>query len=116
MGLYSSFEGQPGYSYKIISPDGICVIGQENSCMIQGMALENKSTTITLGGQNYAVEYTSPAGKPQRFAIESAQPMLGAWKVQIESAGSVQEDMMSRVLLKIVYIPENMPSNLVSSR
>jgi len=116
VGLYSSFEGQAGYSYHVVSPDGTCVIGQERSCMVQGVALGSQSATVTLGGQNYTVEYTGPAAKTQRFAIESAQPILGAWKVQIESAGTVQEDVMSRVLLKIVYSPENLPSNLVSSR
>jgi hypothetical protein len=116
VGLYSSFESQVGYSYKVISPDGTCVIGQENSCMVQGATLGNTSATVTLGGQNYTVEYTGPASKVQRFAIESAQPILGAWKVQIESAGTIQEDVMSSVLLKIVYSPENMSSILVSSR
>ncbi|MDE1829658.1 MAG: hypothetical protein KGI25_04985 [Thaumarchaeota archaeon] len=104
--ISSSFENQNGYSYRVVSPDGTCVIGQEDSCLVQSVPSGNRSATITLGNQNYTIEYTSILVKTQRFAIASPEPILDTWKVQVEKAGTIQEDMMSKVIVKTRYIEE----------
>ena len=101
VGVYSSFENQDGYSYKVVSPDGTCVLGREDTCLVTSIAGVNRST-VTIGNQIYTVEY-GETGMTQRFSITSQEPIIGAWKVEIERDGLVQEDMMSKVMAKIEY-------------
>lgn len=103
VGISSTFESQAGYSYKVVAPDGACIIGMEGPCLVQSVSSGNKTASVFHGNQSDTVEYASISGKMQRFSITSSEPLSGSWKVQIEKSGSVQEEIMSKVIAKIRY-------------
>ncbi|MDE1862444.1 MAG: hypothetical protein KGI33_05990 [Thaumarchaeota archaeon] len=115
-GLFSSFENTGNYTYLVYSPDGTCIIGQEQACLVKGMAIAGNASNITLAGQKYTVEYTGPETAMQRISVQSTQLMLGLWKIGIERSGVEQNDLNARVMVRVAYSGEGLPYNITSSR
>ncbi len=107
--LYSSFTNDHSMRYKVTSPDGICVIGIDDNCMVHDSTLKSQAglQTIPLGGQVYRIRYSGPDSTLERFSITSVDPITGNWKVDIVSQHGMTPmmDAESSTFLKVQYRP-----------
>jgi hypothetical protein len=105
--LYSSFVNEGTMRYKVVSPDGTCVIGPSDSCLVSKSTLELPGyiKTVTIGDQVYRIRYTGPDDSLERFSITSADSLSGNWKVEIDSTDTMipAAHAMDDVILKIKY-------------
>lgn len=105
--LYSSFVNDGTMRYKVVSPDGTCVIGSGENCLVSSSTIEKAGgiKTVTIGDQVYRVRYTGPDNSLERFSITSADSLKGNWKVEIDSTNSMVPvaQAMDNVILKVKY-------------
>ncbi len=104
--LYSSFNNSNNMTYKVTAPDGTCVIGISAGCLVtQSTSGSSNSKSIVIGDQIYRVRYSGPTSQLERFSITSVDPIIGQWKMEIDSQdGSVLQDhTMDNVFLKVKY-------------
>ncbi len=111
--LYSSFNNEGNMRYKVTAPDGTCVIGPSDNCLVKdstfGMPGQIKS--IVVGDQVYRVRYSGTSDPLERFSITSVDPIVGTWKVEIDSQVDLtpQTQIMETVPLKITFRPVVLP-------
>gem|GEM_PF-1738380 len=104
--IHSSFKHGMGMRYNVIASDGTCVIGSDKTCLVTNSTNYDKMgfKTITLGDQQYQVRYSGPDSPLERFSITSVDPIVGQWKVGMESNDhSGQTQLENTVLLQIKY-------------
>ncbi len=103
--IYSSHLHETGVSFRVIAPDGTCVIG--NNCLVSKSTydLSDQVMKITIGEQIYRIRYSGPEAALERFTISSVDPILGHWNVELESNGGImqQAQAMEKIPLKIKY-------------
>ena len=111
--LYSSFDNEGIMRYKVIAPDGTCVIGVSSECLVKGSTLDEPGQikSITVGDQVYRVRYSGINDTLERFSITSIDPIIGTWKVEIDSQVDLapQTQVMDNVSLKVTYRPVEIP-------
>jgi hypothetical protein len=104
--LYSSDDNQ-ALHYRISSPDGICVIGKSDSCLVKDSTsgYRGNSVSVELDGQIYRVRYSGQNSPLERFSITSADPIVGSWNITLESDSGVIPDAQAAesVNLKVKY-------------
>lgn len=104
--LFTAARGQEAdINIQVSTSDGSCIIGQDNSCMI------NESTrkpgaiyeTVTIGEQEYKVRYTGTDVRLEKFSIlpESSGTEIDIkdWNVQV-----IKEDQPTRFYYKVSYV------------
>ncbi|SHO43049.1 hypothetical protein NSIN_10254 [Nitrosotalea sinensis] len=105
--LYSSFVNDGTMRYKVVSPDGTCVIGPSDSCLVSSSTIGQAGgiKSITLGDQVYRVRYTGSDDSLERFSITSADSLGGDWKVEIDSTNTMAPvaHAMDDTILKVKY-------------
>jgi hypothetical protein len=105
--LYSSFVNDGTMRYKVTSPDGTCVIGPSDSCLVSSSTIGQPGgiKSITLGDQVYRVRYTGSDDSLERFSITSADSLGGDWKVEIDSTNTMAPvtHAMDDTVLKVKY-------------
>jgi hypothetical protein len=105
--LHSSFKNDGTMRYKVTSPDGTCVIGGQDNCLVKDSTygLPGQIKSITLGDQIYRVRYSGPNDSLERFSITSVDPILGQWGTEIDSDNNLlpAAHAMEDVFLKITY-------------
>ena len=115
--LYASNPGEG--RFQITAPDGTCVIGSGEDCMVQDSTLSNRGAldSVILDGQIYRIRYSGADSPLERFSITSFDPVIGDWKVQIVSEDSILPlaSADSDVSLKIKYRAERSPLITVTS-
>jgi len=105
--------------FRVTAPDGTCVIGGSSDCKVSESTAYNRGglNTVEIDGQVLRVKYSGEGSTLERFSITSFDPILGDWKVELESADGVvpyayaQDD----VLMKIQFRGEKSPVVTVSS-
>ena len=106
-GLLYSSDTHTNLHYRIIAPDGTCVIGESDSCMVKDSTAGQRGNTmsIELDGQIYRIRYSGQNSPLERFSITSINPIVGNWSVTLESDdGSIPEaNEIKDVYLKIKY-------------
>jgi len=111
--LYASFKDGGDMRYRVIAPDGTCVIGGSEDCLVtQSTAgLPGSIKSITVGDQIYRVRYSGPANPLERFSITSIDPILGQWQVEIDSQDGLipQAHAMKDAFFKIKYRAQPTP-------
>ncbi|MGB6784870.1 MAG: LamG-like jellyroll fold domain-containing protein [Nitrosotalea sp.] len=117
--LYSSFNNEGTMQYNVIAPDGVCVIGGSSDCLVTNstLGLAGNFKSVTIGDQIYRVRYSGPDSPLERFSITSVDPILGNWKVGIDSQQGLlpQAHAMDDVYLKIKYRAiDSLPVTLLS--
>ncbi|NDB52334.1 MAG: hypothetical protein EB161_09385, partial [Nitrosopumilaceae archaeon] len=104
--VYSS-DANPDLHYNVVAPDGKCVIGSSDSCIIHGSTLGKRGNTesIDINGQIFRIRYSGSENPLERFSITSVDPIQGDWKVSLESDYSIVPDAhaMQETLVKIKY-------------
>jgi hypothetical protein len=105
--LYSSFKNDGNMRYRVTAPDGTCVIGASDNCLVTQSTQELKGNfkSITIGDQIYRVRYSGPSSSLERFSITSVDPIVGHWNVEIDSQDGLvpQAHAMQDVFLKVKY-------------
>jgi hypothetical protein len=105
--------------FRVTAPDGTCIIGGSSDCKVSESTAYNRGglTSVNIDGQVLRIKYSGEDSTLERFSITSFDPILGNWKVELESADGVvpyahaQED----ILMKIQYRGEKSPVITVSS-
>ncbi len=85
--LHSSFKNIEGdLRYQVSAPDGTCVIGPSDKCIVTHSTIgQGNFKSVTIGDQIYRVRYTGQESTLERFTITSVDPIVGDWKVEIVS-------------------------------
>ncbi len=111
--LYSSFNNEGTMRYKVTAPDGTCVIGVSDECLVKDSTLDapGQIKSITIGDQVYRVRYSGTNDSLERFSITSVDPIVEAWKIEIDSQIDLtpQIHVMENVSLKVTYRPVEIP-------
>ena len=111
--LYASFKDEGNMRYRVIAPDGICVIGGSEECLItqSTVGLPGSLKSVTIDNQIYRVRYLGPANPLERFSITSIDPILGQWQVEIDSEDGLipQAHAMKDAFFKIKYRAQPTP-------
>ncbi|MDE1770556.1 MAG: hypothetical protein KGI28_08410, partial [Thaumarchaeota archaeon] len=111
--LYSSFDNSDTMRYKVIAPDGTCVIGAADECLVKESTFgqPGQIKSVVVGDQVFRVRYSGTSDPLERFSITSVDPIVGTWKVEIDSQIdlSPQTQVMESVPLKIIFRPVEIP-------
>jgi hypothetical protein len=105
-GLLYSSDANPNLHYRVVSPDGKCVIGDSDSCMVKHSTLGKRGNaeSIEINGQIFRVRYSGQDSPLERFSITSVDPIEGIWSVSLESDSILPEAHASEdTLIKIKY-------------
>jgi hypothetical protein len=105
-GLLYSSDSNPGLHYRVVSPDGKCVIGESDSCMVKQSTLGKRGNaeSVEINGQVYRVRYSGLDSPLERFSITSVDPIEGVWSVSLESDSMIPEAHASEdTQIKIKY-------------
>ncbi|HXG74752.1 MAG TPA: hypothetical protein VNK44_08040, partial [Candidatus Nitrosotenuis sp.] len=109
VGLMYSSDNNPALHYRVVAPDGTCVIGKSDSCLIKDSTAANRGNTMSveIDGQIYRVRYSGSNNPLERFSITSVDPITGTWSVTLESdMGAIPEaQALADVSLKMKYRP-----------
>jgi hypothetical protein len=69
----------------VVAPDGTCVIGGSDKCMVQDSTNGQRMfTSVEINNQMYRVKYSGPDSILERLSITSADPITGQWFVGLE--------------------------------
>ncbi|MFB5631423.1 MAG: hypothetical protein ACE5RN_07530, partial [Nitrosopumilaceae archaeon] len=82
-----AFDKNSNSSFRIIAPDGTCVIGIADHCLINDATFggERNMQSITIDNQIYRIRYSGPDNILERFTITSIDPIVGKWGIFKES-------------------------------
>ena len=105
--LASSRAEGPGVNLRITSPDGTCIIGQQEGCLVSGHTRNASSIYFPaeFGGASYKVRYNGPGAALEKFSI---LPAGDGGRLPDEPFGVsvVKGDgQASRFYYKITYVP-----------
>jgi len=119
VGLLYSSDDNPALHYRVVAPDGTCVIGQSESCLVKDSTAKNRGNTISveIDGQVYRVRYSGQDSPLERFSITSVDPIEGTWNVSLESDSGIipEAHAIENVHLKMKYRPTYLKLVTVSS-
>ena len=105
--------------FRVTASDGTCIIGGSSDCKVGESTAYNRGglTTVDIDGQVLRVKYSGDQSTLERFSITSFDPILGNWKVELESADGIVPfaHAQDEVLMKIQYRGEKSPVVTVSS-
>jgi hypothetical protein len=103
--LYSSFVSDNSTKFHVVSPGGLCVIGESTECLVDESTITKtgRYSSITVNGQSYSVYYSGADNPLQRFTITSPESIVGDWKITLEKNGIEQKDLEDATLLKIKF-------------
>ena len=111
--IYSSFNNEGNMRFKVSAPDGTCVIGSSDDCLVKDstFGLPGQIKSVVVGDQVYRVRYSGINDPLERFSITSVDPIVGTWTVEIDSQVDLtpQTQVMETVPLKITYRPVEIP-------
>nr|AIE96137.1 hypothetical protein [uncultured marine thaumarchaeote AD1000_72_F04] len=104
--LFTTARGQEAdVNIQVSTSDGSCIIGQDNSCMI------NESTrkpgaiyeTVTIGEEKYKIRYTGTDVRLEKFSIlpeaSGTEIDIKDWNVQI-----IKDEQPTRFYYKVSYV------------
>ena len=104
--LFTTARGQEAnVNIQVSTSDGLCVIGQDTSCMV------NESTrkpgaiyeTVTIGEEKYKIRYSGTDVRLEKFSIlpelSGTEIDIKDWDVQV-----IKEDQPTRFYYKVSYV------------
>jgi hypothetical protein len=86
--LYAS-DTAADMRFKVVAPDGTCVIGSSSGCLIKGMTQNHRGVDVAIDGQIYRIRYSGETSILERFSIVSVDPIVGKWSIQMESDNDI---------------------------
>ncbi|MDC8438009.1 MAG: hypothetical protein LV468_03300, partial [Candidatus Nitrosotenuis sp.] len=106
-GLLYSSDSNPALHYRVVAPDGTCVIGKSDSCVVKDSTTGHRGNTVSveLDGQVYRIRYSGQDNPLERFSITSIDPIVGTWNVSLESDGGIipEAQALENIDVKVKY-------------
>jgi hypothetical protein len=106
-GLLYSSDDNSALHYRVVAPDGTCIIGKSESCLVKDSTTAYRGNTISieLDEQIYRVRYSGQDSPLERFSITSVDPIVGSWNVTLESDEGIipEAEAIESVNLKVKY-------------
>jgi len=102
-----SFDKNTDTRFRIEAPDGTCVIGISDECLIREATFGEPRNieSITIDNQIYRIRYSGPDNVIERFTITSIDPIVGNWGIYKESSdGKLHPE--DKGVLKIHYVAQ----------
>ena len=106
--LRVNFGDEPEVNIKLISNDGICIIGQEDDCEISKSTRDGSSLykIVEIDETDLKIRYSGHGTRLEKFTIlpenDGESIPEGNWNVDI-----VKDKQISRFYYKITYTPIN---------
>jgi len=104
--IYSS-NSDENLQFRVIDPQGQCVIGATDDCIINESTKDNRGglTSIMYGDQVLRISYSGVDNALERFSITSIDPILDQWTISLETEDeTVQEAFATQVpIIKVKY-------------
>jgi len=91
--IYSS-NSDENLRFKVLDPQGQCIIGVSDDCIVNESTKDNRGGLISVnhGDQILRVRYSGSDNPLERFSITSIDPLVDSWTVTLEtSEGMVSE-------------------------
>ncbi|RDJ30883.1 MAG: hypothetical protein DWQ17_07825, partial [Crenarchaeota archaeon] len=108
--IYASNNDDSDMRFRVVSPQGTCVIGSDDSCLVSSSTFGNRGdlTSVQIDGQIYRIKYSGANNPLERFSITSFDPIVGDWSVQLESTNGIIPfaQATSDVNIKVKYRAE----------
>ena len=105
--LYSSFNGDTKFHYKVVSPGGVCLIGQSEDCHVKSSTYDNNGNmqSVLMDNQMYRIKYSGSENSLERFTITSIDPIVGNWDITLETIDgvSLSSAILENIEVKIKY-------------
>jgi len=105
--LYSSYKGDTNFHYRVISPGGICFIGQSDQCIVNEstIPLKGNMKSIDIDSQIFRIKYSGPENPLERFTITSIDTIVGEWNITLESSDGtmISKNISDTIQVKIKY-------------
>lgn len=92
-------------SFKVISPNGTCIIGSSAGCEVSQSTFQGSSLyqTVKIGNEGLLVGFSGSGQRIQQFSILPANAndnlQVGQWNVQI-----IKNDQVSRFYYQVTYL------------
>jgi hypothetical protein len=102
-----SFDTNSNTSFRVEAPDGTCVIGIADECLINEATFGGPRNiqSITIDNQIYRIRYSGADNVIERFTITSIDPIVGKWGIYKESPdGKLHPE--DKGLVKIHYVAQ----------
>jgi hypothetical protein len=103
--LYSSNKDKDS-RFRVSTPDGTCIIGGTDECLVKELTRSYKGNfvTVIVNEQIYRVSYSGAENPLERFSISSVDPIVGEWKIQLES---IDKSNIDPQIIDIQFEPRN---------
>ncbi|WP_220463407.1 prealbumin-like fold domain-containing protein [Nitrosopumilus sp. b1] len=109
--IYASNNHDNDLRFRVVSPQGVCVIGSDSSCLVSSSTYGNRGdlTSVQIGDQIYRIKYSGADSPLERFSITSFDPITGDWLIQLESNDTIisYAEAVHEVIIKIKYRAES---------
>jgi len=91
---------------QIVSPDGVCIIGQAEGCLVSDSTRAPGSiyAVVEFGGADYKVRYSGPGAVFEKFSILPAQNGAGL-PMEPFGVSVIKGEQASRFYYKVTYVP-----------
>jgi len=102
-----SFDKNTNTSFRVEAPNGTCVIGIADECLINEATFGGLRNieSITIDNQIYRIRYSGADNVIERFTITSIDPIVGEWRIYKESSdGKIHPE--DEGILKIHYVAQ----------
>jgi len=104
--IYSS-NSDENLQFRVIDPQGQCVIGATDDCIINESTKDNRGglTSIMYGDQVLRISYSGVDNALERFSITSIDPILDQWTISLETEDDVLQEAHAtpEPIIKIKY-------------
>ncbi|EGG41049.1 Hypothetical protein Nlim_2123 [Candidatus Nitrosarchaeum limnium SFB1] len=104
--IYAS-DSNENIRFKVIDPEGRCVIGKSSECLIHDSTRANRGGLISVNyeDQILRVRYSGPDNPLERFSITSIDPLTEKWTVNLETSNGIipNIDVLQDTFVKIKY-------------
>ncbi|MCE2505122.1 MAG: hypothetical protein J4F36_01330 [Nitrosopumilaceae archaeon] len=105
--IYASNSENNELNFHVTAPDGQCVIGSSEECLVQENTRSNRGglQSVLYDGQMLRIKYSGPDSALERFSITSIDPIVGDWYVTLESQEGLipQAQAMKDLFVKVNY-------------
>jgi len=103
--LYSSNKDKDS-RFRVSAPDGTCIIGGTDECLVKELTRSYKGNfvTVIVNEQIYRVSYSGAENPLERFSISSVDPIVGEWKIQLES---IDKSNSNPQIIDVQFEPRN---------
>lgn len=92
-------------SFKVISPNGTCVIGSSTGCEVSQSTFQGSSLyqTVKIGNESLLVGFSGSGQRIQQFSLLTSNTndnlQVGQWNIQI-----IKNDQVSRFYYQVTYL------------